>query len=780
MFDPVLNLSDLNGSNGFVITGIAADDNSGFSVSNAGDINNDGIDDLIIGADGADPNGNSNAGESYVVFGGTGVGSSGSFNLSDLNGSNGFVINGIAAEDNLGRSVSSAGDINNDGIDDLIIGAFVADPNGKSGAGESYVVFGGATVGSSGSLNLSDLNGSNGFVIEGIDEFDTLGLSVSSAGDINNDGIDDLVVGANLADPNGTVNAGESYVIFGGAGVGSSGRLNPSSLDGSNGFVINGTEVDDFSGFSVSSAGDINNDGIDDLIIGAPKALPPSSAGAGKSYVVFGGAGVGAGGSLNLSVLDGSNGFVINGIDAGGILGSSVSNAGDINNDGIDDLIVAAIVADPNGLFNAGRSFVVFGGAGVGAGGSFDLSALNGSNGFGINGLNGGDRLGTSLSAAGDINNDSIDDLIIREGANEGYVVFGGATLGSGGSFDLSTLNGSNGFVINSTDEFSSIGPAVSAVGDINNDGIDDVILGALFANANGNDRAGKSYVVFGRASAPNLAPDAVNDSGFTANQSTPLVISATALLANDTDPDANTVLRVTAVSSATGGSVALSNNDTPNDFADDFVTFTPNANFSGTASFVYTLSDGSSSDTATVSIAVGKTVNGGNGKDTLIGTAGNDNLNGGNGDDALSGLAGNDTLVGGNGADRLVGGAGGDGLTGGNGADRFVISSLSDSLLSNFDRITDLKIGTDVIDGPTAVNAANVAELGAVASLNQAGISAVLTAGAFEANRAATFSLGSRAFVALNDNTAGFQEASDAVFEITGFSGSLTSLAIA
>ncbi|MBD2108168.1 bluetail domain-containing putative surface protein [Nodosilinea sp. FACHB-13] len=780
MFDPVLNLSTLNGSNGFVINGIAADDNSGFSVSNAGDINNDGIDDLIIGADGADPNGNSNAGESYVVFGGTGVGSSGSFNLSDLNGSNGFVINGIAADDNLGRSVSSAGDINNDGIDDLIIGAFIADPNGNNAAGESYVIFGGATVGSSGSLNLSDLNGSDGFVIEGIDEFDTLGLSVSSAGDINNDGIDDLVVGANLADPNGTVNAGESYVIFGGAGVGSSGRLNPSSLDGSNGFVINGTEVDDFSGFSVSSAGDINNDGIDDLIIGAPKALPPSSAGAGKSYVVFGGAGVGAGGSLNLSALDGSNGFVINGIDAGGILGSSVSNTGDINNDGIDDMIVSAIVADPNGLFNAGKSYVVFGGAGVGAGGSFDLSALNGSNGFVINGLNGGDRLGTSLSAAGDINNDGIDDLIIREGANEGYVVFGGATLGSGGSLDLSTLNGSNGFVINSTDEFSSIGPAVSAAGDINKDGIDDVILGALFANFNGNNAAGKSYVVFGRANAPNLAPDAVNDSGFTANQRTSLVISATALLANDTDPNANTVLRIIAVGSATGGSVALSNNDTPSDFADDFVAFTPNACFDGTASFVYTLSDGSLSDTATVSIAVGKTVNGGNGKDTLTGTAGNDTLNGGNGKDTLSGLEGNDTLVGGNGADRLVGGAGGDGLTGGNGADTFVISSLSDSLLSNFDRITDLKIGTDVIDGPTAVSAANVAELGAVASLNQAGISAILTAGAFGANRAATFSLGSRTFVALNNDTAGFQETSDAVVEITGFSGSLTNLAIA
>ncbi|MEP0949560.1 bluetail domain-containing putative surface protein [Leptolyngbya subtilissima] len=402
------------------------------------------------------------------------------------------------------------------------------------------------------------------------------------------------------------------------------------------------------------------------------------------------------GASLNLSDLNGSNGFVINGIDVNDFSGFSISSAGDINGDGIDDLIVGASGADPNGIEDAGESYVVFGGTGVGAGGSLNLSDLNGSNSFVINGI--------------DVNDES--------------------------------------------------GFSVSSAGDINNDGIDDLLIGASGAAPNGNYLAGESYVVFGRAN--DFAPDALDDSGFTANQSTPLVTSATALLANDTDPDANTVLRITAVGGATGGRVALSNNDTPNDFADDFVTFTPDASFDGTASFVYTLSDGSLSDTATVSIVVGKTVTGGNSKDTLIGTAGNDNLNSGNGDD------------------RLVGNAAGDALTGGNGTDRFVVSSLSDSLLSNIDRITDLKIGTDVIDGPAAVSAANVAELSAVASLTEADISAVLTAGAFGINRAATFSLGSRTFIALNNDTAGFQEASDAVIEITGFNGNLTSLAIA
>src|SRR5918997_213944 len=108
------------------------------------------------------------------------------FNLSTLNGSNGFAINGIAADDRSGRSVSSAGDVNGDGFDDLIIGAYGADPNGILGAGQSYVVFG-SNSGFGASLNLSTLNGSNGFAINGIAEGDLSGLSVSSAGDINGD-----------------------------------------------------------------------------------------------------------------------------------------------------------------------------------------------------------------------------------------------------------------------------------------------------------------------------------------------------------------------------------------------------------------------------------------------------------------------------------------------------------------------------------------------------------------------------------------------------------------
>ena len=353
---------------GFVINGINAVDYSGRSVSSAGDINGDGIDDLIIGAPHADPYEDSNAGETYVVFGkDTAV--DGAFaatlELSDLDVGNGFVLEGIDDDDLSGHSVSSAGDINGDGIDDLIIGAYEADPNGNNGAGESYVVFGKDTAFNA-TLELSSLTGSNGFVIEGIDAGDRSGVSVSSAGDINGDGINDLIIGAYRADPNGDDGAGESYVVFGkGTSVVEFGaELELADLNGSNGFVIEGINDSDFSGGSVSSAGDINGDGIDDLIIGAREADPNGNNNAGQSYVVFGKDTAVDGAfeaTFELSDLDGSDGFVLNGIDAFDYSGGSVSSAGDINGDGIDDLIIGAPDADPNGNNYAGQSYVVFG-----------------------------------------------------------------------------------------------------------------------------------------------------------------------------------------------------------------------------------------------------------------------------------------------------------------------------------------------------------------------------------------------------------------------------------
>ncbi|MEM7706888.1 MAG: Ig-like domain-containing protein [Pseudomonadota bacterium] len=498
-----LRLQDLNGVLGVRITGVAAGDRAGQSVSAAGDVNGDGLDDVIIGAPFADPDGNSGAGESYLVFG-TDQGFASPLSLAELDGSNGLVITGIDAGDRSGFSVSAAGDVNGDSIDDLIIGAYRANPDGILFAGESYLVFG-SDQGFVSPITLADLNGTNGLVINGIDASDFSGGSVSAVGDVNGDGIDDVIIGASSADPDGQLSAGESYLVFG-TDQGFTNPLALAGLNGSSGLVITGIDAGDRSGFSVSAAGDANGDGIDDVIIGAYRADPNGKSSAGESYLVFG-TNQGFVSPMTLADLNGSNGLAINGVDDDDLSGRSVSAVGDVNGDGVDDLIIGAQFADPGGNSYAGESYLLFG-TDQELVSPLPLSDLNGSDGVVLSGIGANDQSGRSVSAAGDMNGDGIGDLIIgayranpdgNTYAGESYLVFG-TDQSFINPLDLSTLNGRNGLVITGINSDDQSGISVSSAGDVNGDGIDDLIIGANNAGPDGNSGAGESYLVFGNA----------------------------------------------------------------------------------------------------------------------------------------------------------------------------------------------------------------------------------------------------------------------------------------
>jgi hypothetical protein len=314
------------------IHGAEAGDQAGIGVA-SGDINNDGVPDLLIGARYASPGGRVHAGQGYVVFGPLYEG------VYDVSAIAGITLNGKAAGDECGVGVA-AGDLNADGIADLVIGARHADPNGLLDAGEAYVMYGPISLGTYELTNAADLT------IEGV-EFDEKSGYGLGTGDVNGDGVADLIDGAWANDANGLLDAGRVYVFFGPLGLGTM-TVSAASI------TVSGEAAEDHLGVD-ADLGDVNGDGIADLLLGASEADPGGRDKAGKAYVVYGPLNAGA---YNLPNLPRT---VYNGIAATDYFGIGLS-AGDLNGDRLPDTVFGAFRADPSSSrANAGQVYLVFG-----------------------------------------------------------------------------------------------------------------------------------------------------------------------------------------------------------------------------------------------------------------------------------------------------------------------------------------------------------------------------------------------------------------------------------
>ena len=385
-------------------------------ITNGGDLDGDGVDDLVVSALFSDVTG-TNSGQVHIFFGpisGTGLGVS----TSDVQ------LDGDAAGDLLGRSVIAAGDVDGDGFDDLFVSAQGESTNGTN-TGAAYLVTGPVTAGSAGIESVTQTR----FV--GAAAGDLI-ADLAPAGDVDGDGNDDLLISAQFLDAGGTTNGGGAYLIYGPTSSGDYDLASPLAADAR--FL--GENDNDEAGSSLWGGADLSGDGTPDILIAARYYDDGTAADSGAIYLVHGP----VSGDLDLASADARFAGEANGDELG--YGAGVSNAGDVDGDGYQDLIAGARFNDRGGS-KSGAAYLVLGPITSGT-----IATMSAADAIFV-GEESSDQTGDSVSGPGDVDGDGADDLLIGSGWNDasttnggaGYFVLGPITAGTG-VVDLSTADG--------------------------------------------------------------------------------------------------------------------------------------------------------------------------------------------------------------------------------------------------------------------------------------------------------------------------------------------------
>lgn len=512
---PIDSIYGPAGSLGFTFEGSHEGQRVGGSVAPAGDVNGDGIDDIVVQSAGSSGGSTAIEAETFVIFGTPGVRAT-PLRSADLDGSNGLRITKPEGFQRI--DATGIGDFNGDGIGDFVVGWSTASPLSRDRAGSGIVMFGPAVTDGRSTLDLDSIPEDAGQWIHGALPHEGLGSLVWPAGDVNGDGLADVLLSAAVSPVPGASRIGVAYLIYGRRADASGAwpALDLAALDPSQGVLL----YHRFGGFTeFVGVGDLNHDGYGDVALGARDAAPPGRPQAGLAFVVYGGPDLPA--VIDALRLEAPHGTRIEGAREQDRLGLPIIGIGDFDGDGIDDLAVAANTAPPrSGGYANGQTYVLFGSSAADQWPAVIDMADPAASGIApplvIAGTGLGDRIGSSLAAPGDVNGDGLPDLAVGMSrfpsglSSTRFIGRAGATMllfgredgagaaGFGSTILLPDIEPSVGVRLQGRGAGNS-GWDLASAGDFNGDGRGDLVIAGTSYAVEGERNTGEVQVVYGR-----------------------------------------------------------------------------------------------------------------------------------------------------------------------------------------------------------------------------------------------------------------------------------------